>query len=165
MPKRISTLPDKCTVVDLTASFPPPASAGTVLKDAIRMADRKRLRLVLQKICCVSEEASKLAQKFLLVPEARVRCRISEGDNDSDVNEDSEDGEDENGHGDGDGCEEGGDTDMRRTEVASNLKRIRPRFAICDNWNEEFDVETNDKHSCMWHPGSVPLHPSCWAKA
>ena len=100
MAKTISKLHDKRTIVDLTASSPPPAPAGTVLKDAIRMADGKRLRLVLQKVCCVSEEASKLAQKLLLVPEAGVRYRISERDNDSDVGEDSEDSEDEDGNGD-----------------------------------------------------------------
>ena len=34
-----------------------------------------------------------------------------------------------------------------------NLKRLRPRFASCKNCNEDFDVETNDKYSCSWHPG------------
>ena len=163
MPKTISTLPDKRTIVNLTASSPPPASAGTVLKDAIRLADGKRLRLVLQKHNAVFRLSSR--RKFLFAPEARVGCRISERDNDSDISEDSEDGEDEDGNGDGDKGEEDGDTDERRTEVTPNLKRLRPRFGICDNCNEEFDVETNDKYSCMWHPGRLPLHSSRWLAA
>ena len=36
---------------------------------------------------------------------------------------------------------------------APSRKRFRPRFATCINCNEEFDVETNDEDSCIWHPG------------
>ena len=166
-------------IIDLTESSPP-CPESEVLLDAINTAPDGRVRLALRNACDISEEASKIVRSMLLVPTDRVRYNVVENDVDSDgrvdgdeSDEESEDGEsdeeeeedEEASDGENNGKEHQGEEDQSRIiddgtagghkngVSAPNLKRFRPRFATCINCDEEFDVETNDKDSCNWHPG------------
>lgn len=158
--------PGPTPYVDLTASSPP-RPVNTVLHDAINTAHESRIRLALRNACDISGEVARVVQEMLLVPEARVTYQEVEQDINSDgvvpfeeedenANEESdEDSESKDIHEEEDEDDnEDKDADARRTAISQpGMKRMRPRFATCENCDEEFDVETNDKSSCIWHPG------------
>ncbi|KAK2810909.1 hypothetical protein FQN50_002500 [Emmonsiellopsis sp. PD_5] len=39
-----------------------------------------------------------------------------------------------------------------QSEKSADLKRPRPRYVICDNCDEEFDVLDNPRECCRYHP-------------
>ena len=45
------------------------------------------------------------------------------------------------------------DTDTNTEESSGNNKRQVPRYAFCANCEKEFDVTTNMKEICRYHPG------------
>ena len=166
---------NKHSVIDLTESLTP-SNTKIVLRYAIQLLSQERIRSVLRNVCNNSEEASALALKFFAVPEERVRREVVEQNHNSDLNstekgeaeEEESDEEDESDIENKDEEEdEDEDTDEPEDRVSaaasSSLKRVRPRLATCKNCSEEFDVATNDKRSCMWHPSRVPafLYPGC----
>lgn len=87
------------------------------------------------------------------------RKAISEESSDEDE-DDSEETSDENSN-ENSGESEDEDEAKNGTgsiETAStNLKRLRPRYAICGNCSEEFDVTDNGKKACSYHYGRLPL--------
>ena len=158
--------PGPTPYVDLTASSPP-RPVATVLHDAINTAHESRIRLALRNACDISGEVSRVVQEMLLVPEEKVKYRIvekdlnSEGDVDEDESDEEEDDEDEDEDEDDEEEEsKHKDTSHQTNGVsAPSLKRLRPRYAFCVNCKEEFDVADNEKDSCVWHPGIIPLVP------
>ncbi|KAG6999604.1 hypothetical protein G7Y79_00033g067920 [Physcia stellaris] len=154
--------PGPTPYVDLTASSPP-RPVKTVLHDAISTAPESRIRLALRNACDISGEVSRVVQEMLLVPEEKVKYRIVEKDLDSegDVDEDeSDEGKDDEDEDEDTENNEDEDTGEQTNGVSvPSLKRLRPRYAFCVNCEDEFDVETNEKNSCKWHPGILPLIP------
>lgn len=153
-------------VVDLTESSPPPIeqartpSAKALLQSAIDTAQPARLRETLQAICNSSADAAHIASILLLVPENQVKKlshRRAKSDEGSDKEEDdSEENSDENSDDSED--EDDAENGTEVTEAASTkLKRLRPRYAICENCSEEFDVTDNKKKSCSFHDGRLLL--------
>lgn len=167
------------------ASSPAPAEPEIVpvevlLKQAIDKAQPSRLRNTLVAICDGSPEAARIAGSLLLVPEKGVRYLSAEES--SEEEEDDEEDEEEDEHEE-DEQEEDHDRDMSaRTngndksfsndetekgrketsgsnhamELAANdLKRMRTRYAMCENCAEEFDVADNLKGYCCWHDGEI----------
>ena len=45
----------------------------------------------------------------------------------------------------------------KASDVTSTSKRLRPRYAICERCDEEFDTTQNDRAACRWHDGR-PFH-------
>lgn len=167
------------------ASSPAPAEPEIVpvevlLKQAIDKAQPSRLRNTLVAICDGSPEAARIAGSLLLVPEKGVRYLSAEesSEEEEDDEEDEEEDEDEE-----DEQEEDHDRDMsartngndksfsnEETEkgrketsgsnhamdlAANDLKRMRTRYAMCENCAEEFDVADNLKGYCCWHDGEI----------
>lgn len=149
--------PGATPYVDLTASSPP-RPVKTVLLDAINTAHESRIRLALRNACDISEQVSKIVQEMLLVPEEKVRYRVVEKDlkSEGDVEEDESDEEDDDEDGDEEESEDEDTSHQTNSVTAPSLKRLRPRYAFCVNCKEEFDVETNERDSCVWHPGIFP---------
>jgi hypothetical protein len=153
-------------IIDLTESSPPPVeqartpSAKALLQSAIDTAQPARLRETLQAICNSSADAAHIASILLLVPENQVKksnhrkARSDEGSNEEE--DDSEETSDENSDESEDEDEAKNGTEY--TEAAStNLKRLRPKYAICENCSEEFDVTDNGKKACSYHDGRLLL--------
>lgn len=140
--------------IDLTASSPP-RPVSTVLIDAIRNAPEDRIRLALRNACETSNEVLEIVQEMLLVPADRVNYKASERDTDSQglPVEDESGEDDEDDDEDEDEAEDEDDSGHRNSVSKPSSKRLRPRFAECINCYEAFDVESNDKDSCIWHPG------------
>jgi hypothetical protein len=80
----------------------------------------------------------------LLVTEDRVRQEGDSTDEDS-TDEDPSDGE--------------GTKELKvQPKETKGSKRLRLRYAICENCEEEFDVTTNTSKSCLYHPGTPSIH-------
>ena len=155
------------TVVDLTASSPISAetpefcSNQDILNEAITKAQPARLKSILLQICHTSVEASRIAERLLLLPGDKTNQKMVERECDSDgqpVSEDEEGDEDEEDE-ESEGSDDSGSaiyTNNILTPGTSGLKRLRLKYAMCENCGEEFDVATNKKHDCIWHPGRFP---------
>ena len=69
-----------------------------------------------------------------------------DGDESSNDSEEVEKEEEEGGGGKGlnlDGAK----------AMSNDLKRVRPRYTMCENCSEEFDVTDNVKGACVYHDG------------
>ena len=120
------------------------------------------MRHILQTVCKASLEASKVVQDCLPVSEDKVRTTLVQREYNSGSNEDENEGESEYSDSSDEYVEIANPNAYGVViSVGSSLKRVRPRFAICALCNKEYDVETNDKKSCIWHPGILllPLQP------
>lgn len=162
------------TIIDLTqASSPAPAepeipSVAVLLKNAIAEAQSSRVRSILVAICDTSPEAARIAANHLLVSEDNIRyLSAEETSEEEEQEEDNEDDEDDAG-GRSDRNDEGSshdDTNKSRKETSggshtkglavNDVKRMRTRYAMCVNCNEEFEVADNVMGSCCWHDGEV----------
>ena len=148
------------SVIDLTESSPPlveqarTPSAKAVLQSAIDTAQPARLRGTLLALCNASAEAASLVSKLLLIPESEVKRSNHRklSDQDSDDDDEEEDGNDESSND----SEEEDENDAEGAEAtATSLKRLRSRFAMCENCSEEFDVADNEKGACAYHDGRL----------
>lgn len=75
---------------------------------------------------------------------------------DSDDDEDEEDSDESSNDSEEEEEEEENGDDLEVTEATSNtLKRVRPRYAMCENCSEEFDVTDNVKGACVYHDGKL----------
>lgn len=85
----------------------------------------------------------------------------SEEDEDDDEEEDSDDDDEGTTDEEDDDEENEDDEDEDESEkvektafaVTNGNKRLRSRFAMCSNCEEEFDVTLNSKTACRWHDG------------
>ena len=154
-----------------------------LLKQAIDKAQPSRLRNTLVTICDGSPEAARIAGSLLLVPEKGVRYLSAEESSEEEEEDEDENEEDEKDEDKEDEQEEGNDKDIsarsngndqsfshdetekgrketsgsnHAMELAANdLKRMRTRYAMCENCAEEFDVADNLKGYCCWHDGEI----------
>lgn len=44
---------------------------------------------------------------------------------------------------------------LNRDSAFNGYKRLRSRFAICGNCNQEFDVTDNGEENYVWHDGML----------
>ena len=148
------------SIIDLTESSPPAVeqartpSAKAVLQSAIDAAQPARLRATLIALCNSSADAANLVSKFLLIPEHEVKRpkRRRPSSEDSDDSDDKEDGSDESSN---DSEEEDENSTEDAEATATSLERLRPRYAMCENCSEEFDVMDNEKGACSYHDGRL----------
>ena len=165
------------TIVDLTVPSSPIAEAVSpeaALRTAILSVQPTRLRLVLLHICDFSVDASAIAQRLLLVPEDESRREMVGRGDESDSERDVRDEDDDEEDGDQTtASEDNTDRDDETSEAQRNIseidnghgplsgraKRLRSRFATCENCSTEFDVTDNGKNDCVWHPGTH--NPAC----
>ncbi|KAL8802406.1 MAG: hypothetical protein Q9182_003829 [Xanthomendoza sp. 2 TL-2023] len=140
--------------VDLTllGSSPqqnPRSEQLATLQIAIETAQPERLRQALSKICAESAVAAQLAQDILLVPITRSNSPAADEHNKNDDR-----GTDESGSesvSDSSSKQEALEAEAA-TNIALGLKRMRPRYAVCGNCVEEFDVTDNQSGDCIYHP-------------
>ncbi|KAL2052503.1 hypothetical protein ABVK25_007063 [Lepraria finkii] len=97
-------------------------------------------------ICHLSVEASTFLRTLLLIPESGTRHGC---DDDEDEDEDDDGDKDEDKHETEEEESDGGTT----ARVRKVPKRLRPRYAACENCFEEFGVTENDDDTCTGHEG------------
>lgn len=146
------------TVVDLTASSPTHQDyIQDELTRAIDIATLPRLQIVLKTLCATSPTVVKEVSKLLLAPESKssIQYYPGEGSSGESGEEDEEDEESEETDGDEDKeSEDSGGQDAHPVLAPSTgNKRMRSRYVVCENCNEEFDVTENYQGDCIWHPG------------
>ena len=168
MPDRRS---NSTAIIDLTASSPPRPLTDALI-DAINTAPPKELRSALKRTCESSKEAWKLVKKILLVRRTRVQHKIVKRKLDSEGTIGSTDEDQSGSGGEDEGGSESEDSQEKDVDRGTNghcngsllsaVKRYRPRFATCENCNEDFDVTNNDEDACVWHPGRhIPASLTC----
>ena len=149
------------------------------LEHAIDTASINRLRIALRHVRNHVSTTDRELQRILLVPEKRAKCEIIDLETDSEVDIQQKSGnEDEDGSSIGSEAveevesEQGEESEDDR-RIGSNgvedprtrswtlqfanatpsPKRFRPRYAECQNCEEEFDVTQNEQKLCRYHPG------------
>ena len=134
-------------VVDLTASSSPAQNQllmGLPLQNAIGFAHLD-LRRTLSSICRLSVEASTLVRTLLLIPKSGTRHGR---DDDEDEDEDEDDGGDKDEETEEEESDGGATARVRKVP-----KRLRPRYATCENCSEESGVTEIIDDTCTWHQG------------
>jgi hypothetical protein len=140
LPAALSVHPNaKKAVIPRTAR---PSERQLALTHAIQTTKPERIRQILQKLCNISETNGVYVAAFLLTTEEgqdkhtganattpKSRKRPSPTDDDD---------------------EQVGDSEAQKSRAA---KRLRPRYAMCTQCDEEFDITENDPEACVYHPG------------
>ena len=148
-------------IVDLTgpdpsvplARPPPKTILSRALETSIVSATPERLRQTFSEICQNILDARTMAESILLVNERDASRKHVERDCDEHgvvLDEDTEDEETPSEE-----SSSGEDGDGFLPKMTGNFRpQRRPRYAICENCEEEYDVTTNDELSCQWHEGA-----------
>ncbi|OJJ50605.1 hypothetical protein ASPZODRAFT_126497 [Penicilliopsis zonata CBS 506.65] len=114
------------------------------LTQAIYDAPESRLKTILRDLCIQLPAAREAVARHLLVTEDRIKEKADSSDDDGSEDEDSEESDD---------SDESREPEVKpQTPVKMGSKRLRPRYGICENCDEEFDLTTNSKRSCRYHP-------------
>lgn len=114
-----------------------------LLNCAIHDASRERLQITIQKLSlAVPQVWDHLINEFLVTEDSARQ----EGDASTSDASDPENESDENA----DGKEEKAKPQPKQL---AGSKRLRSRYAFCDQCEEEFDVTTNTSTACRYHPG------------
>lgn len=117
-----------------------------LLLNAIDSASRGTLQAVLTAICRDDQSTRDRVSKSLLITKDQVPIIPSE-DEESD-GEESGNEEDEESEG-----EIPRPKETSSDQQSSGSKRLRQRYAYCENCDKEFDVTQNTNTSCKFHPG------------
>ncbi|KAE8158664.1 hypothetical protein BDV40DRAFT_275283 [Aspergillus tamarii] len=113
-----------------------------LLNCAIHDASRERLQITIQKLSlAVPQVWDHLINEFLVTEDSARQ----EGDASTSDASDPENESDENA----DGKEEKAKPQPKQL---AGSKRLRSRYAFCDQCEEEFDVTTNTSTACRYHP-------------
>ncbi|KAL8673234.1 MAG: hypothetical protein Q9168_002346 [Polycauliona sp. 1 TL-2023] len=145
-------------VVDLTIpSSSPTESNSSVLYVAIDEAQPNRLRDTLRQLCSSSKDIALAAEAILLVPLDKSQHTTT-----SDANgNDRQDGLGSDSRSK-DGSKDEASTAKATWGSVHGLKRVRSRYAMCENCEKEFDVTLNESGDCIYHPGtSIMFRQSC----
>ncbi|EJT82512.1 hypothetical protein GGTG_02485 [Gaeumannomyces tritici R3-111a-1] len=101
-----------------------------LLDEAIDAISANRLRDFVRELCTTSEAARKHFSDKLLVAQALPVIDLTTEDADNKPAEGS------------------ASTEQKR-------KHTRQRYEVCEQCNDEYDVETNGPTSCVWHDGDA----------
>ncbi|GAB1197986.1 hypothetical protein APSETT444_007292 [Aspergillus pseudonomiae] len=117
-----------------------------LLLEAIGSASRGTLQSILKAVCRSDQSTRDRVSKSLLITEDQVRppSPSSEEDDEECVNSDVEQSEDEQSH----------PKERNSNQQTPGSKRLRQRYAYCENCEQEFDVTQNTSTSCKYHPDS-----------
>lgn len=149
------------------------------LESAIKDVKEDTLRRVILQLCATQPAAAEYLRGELLVGEDEVNLYADEEEEDEEEPEDEEEEEEEEDEEEEEveDVEEEADKaearrvayEKRRAEFASKAsrllppqqvtgqKRVLPRYATCEQCEEEFDVTMNEEGDCVWHSGKMAL--------
>ena len=120
---------------------------GCPLDSVILAAQPQRLRSTLLVICRNIPHAAVLAQAHLLVAQA------TDDDENGDDSKDESEKTIESDVSEERSSEEAGSSPI--TNTRTKRKRVTPRYAICENCNDELDGSDNGEEACTWHEGTL----------
>ena len=161
--------------VDLTQSpvvrTPPKVEKidpAAVLERAIDNVSKDTLRRVVKTLCRTQPLAARFLEDQLLASGPAIKD-YENVSTDEESEEDEEDEEDEEEQGtDEDNEKDDGEEEAKPSKTTQNSKgqplaqvagqkRMRSRFATCEQCEEEFDITENHREACEWHPGKQKL--------
>jgi hypothetical protein len=118
-----------------------PSEKQLALRRAIETARPERVRQILQNLCDISTTNEVYVAALLLITEegqGANATRPKSRKRSASTNVDDEE------------VDEAGDSEAQKPRAA---KRLRARYAICTQCDEEFDVTENNPEDCVYHPG------------
>ncbi|PWY90689.1 hypothetical protein BO70DRAFT_376559 [Aspergillus heteromorphus CBS 117.55] len=129
---------------------------GIQLYLALQDVSKNTLQDILMSLCYQVPHAYGLVEKRLFVDEDEVAPVDVTEEEDSDADDDDDDTEKSDVEDESES--EGSNTARKRKrtqpeEDSAGPKKIRLRYAICMNCEEEYDVTDNTSESCKYHPG------------
>lgn len=138
------------------------AELHAALHQAIRTATSSRLRMVLTALVDQHPGATDWLSGLMLTTKEGMAVAIGSQGNQAEGNGDSEDEDNTGSEGeDGSGEESAESSAQDEAEHVENTMRgVRPRFIVCKQCKQEFDVLLNGKRACRWHEGTSP-HRFC----
>lgn len=132
----------------------PPATPtmSTTLKEAIRSLGTESLRKELEFLCHrFPAVIHALDGRLLIQGKDVVRYHVDTESEDNTNNEESE-SESESESDASDESYSGRDS-KKRKPIAIRDEEYTARMATCENCKQEFDVTSNNRGDCGWHPG------------
>ncbi|OGM47326.1 hypothetical protein ABOM_003834 [Aspergillus bombycis] len=126
-----------------------------LLLEAIDSASRRTLQSVLKTVCLSDQPTRDRVSKSLLITEDQVRPASPSSEEDDDeesMNSDDEQSEDEKPPL----------KERHSNQQTPGSKRLRPRYAYCENCEQEFDVTQNTSTSCKYHTDSCYPNGDCF---
>lgn len=127
---------------------PAPKSITPALKSAIASLSEDRLREELEQICRHDVARIDLETRLLVMGNQVSRYHA---DSESENEKEDKEGSDGDGSKSSDSVHQKSIKSMLPISIAED--EWTPRFAKCENCDEEFDVTENDERSCFWHTG------------
>ncbi|KAE8130887.1 hypothetical protein BDV38DRAFT_289227 [Aspergillus pseudotamarii] len=124
--------------------MPPQDEQFELLLNAIDSASRDTLQAVLKVMCRGDQSTRDRVSKSLLITEDQVPIIASE--------DEGSDGEESGNEEDAESEENSRSKERRLNQKFSGSKRLRQRYAYCENCDKEFDVTQNTNTSCKFHP-------------
>ncbi|KAL8883586.1 MAG: hypothetical protein Q9192_007091, partial [Flavoplaca navasiana] len=129
----------------------PSEDNSSTLQFAIDGAQPDRLRDTLRRLCNNSKDIARAAEAILLVPLDRSKARKTPTAGVEDGDADKNDDDSDEPESDQSPKDQLAAAEAKRKAV-HKLKRQRPRYAMCKNCNEEFNITQNDRGGCVYHP-------------
>ncbi|KAL6704685.1 hypothetical protein ACN47E_007967 [Coniothyrium glycines] len=128
-------------------SVQPPAEVQTLF-NAIDSATPERLRAILKKLSTSVPGAVPFVQGELLLKQGELKRAAPWATSGHGVKDEVDGHSEDDGFQDESDYSDGADD----TAIAS-----RQRFEICIQCNNEYNVLSNDKRSCIWHEGELEV--------
>ncbi|KAH7408054.1 hypothetical protein BKA64DRAFT_437947 [Cadophora sp. MPI-SDFR-AT-0126] len=140
------------------ANATPATDIPPALIEAINTMDADRLRKYVRDYCLDNIEVRKRLAEQLLVTGKHVVRYHADSDSEEDVNSENESSEEkeEDGNADEGAKETGKVKPLKPISVGDD--EFVPRFAKCENCEQEFDVSDNHTRKCRWHTGGKELY-------
>jgi len=137
------------------------SSVSEALGKAIDSLSKEHMRLEIHYLCGRIEGAHQALRERLLIHGKNVIRYHANTDSEdaADSGDESEEDSDED-ESDGDGRNQNLIPEKILKPIAIRDEEFTPRFATCENCEEEFDVTANLRGDCTWHTGM--LH--CFSK-
>jgi hypothetical protein len=127
------------------------------LEKAIDTVDGNRLRVLIKHYCASNPALVRALEDEWLVRGKAVIRYHADTDSEDDVDSENESSEDEHYDSDEDEDDRKARRNAMKTVKVDN-DEATPRYAQCEHCEEEFDVTTNERGDCLWHPG-MPFFP------
>jgi hypothetical protein len=129
-------------------------SISGALHRAIHTLSAEQLRQEVNTLGLLNRVNNEHLWKRLTVPGKEVvRYHVDTDSEDASGAESEEEGEEEESASDSDAREDGDSGRKETKPIAIRNDEMTPRYANCENCNEEFDVTLNERGDCVWHSG------------
>jgi hypothetical protein len=136
------------------ARSPTKSAIPGLLKKTIGSLSAELLRTELEFLCREYPAVVPALESRLLVSRKEVVRYHADTESEDDANSENESETSASESGSGDNSDSDADGDTKRKPMAKRKEDLTSRIAVCENCKQEFDVTSNERGDCVWHPGT-----------